>query len=429
MKRKCLNSIFALLLAGAMLLTSCNSAGSAGGTAETTAAGGTQDTACTSTAVTTNTSQTSGTAAKPEYADIECESAKNFTYINFVCGESTEAINIGLPEEWKVYSDGENGYNVLKYGKEIGKVYLGGESELDEGKTELYSDVKTNLGIETRYSINRYGEAEYTYRKRIAFKYADGGATRTLTLDVDFAAIDDAGVRSIRGVPHTWEIVKKPELGNLSFSNKPKNILILGNSFVSTSRIGQMLLYLCAEEEIGSVTAVSLPNVSAQDYASSSYWLAEISSGVYNILFLNGFYSITDVTELEKIISACKQGGVQLVLMPAHNETFTTISSAKAKYPDIVMLDWRDEINSLIYSGISKEKFCMDDGPEHSTPLAGYVGAAMIYRSLFGKMPTAPIDTDYCGISQATVNRLLGDYVKTGVIYSASPSKIYFFDE
>lgn len=429
MKRNCIKAVLALMLAGTVLLTSCNQTGSTADSSGTESATA-QTTNSSQTDGTSKTTQTSGTEVKPEYADIKCESAKSFTYINFVCGESEEAINIGLPEEWKIYSDGENRYNVLKYGKEIGKVYLGDESELDEGKTELYSDVKTNLGIETRYSINRYGEAEYTYRKKIVFKYADGDKTRTLTLDVDFTAIDDKGVRSIRGVPHIWTIMKKPEFGNVSFSNNPnRNILILGNSFVSTSRIGQMLLHLCAEEEIGSVTAVSLPNVSIKDYASNSYWLAQIAGGTYNVLFLNGLYSNTDVTELEKIISACKQGGVKLVLMPAHNETFTTIGSAGTKYPDIVMLDWRDEINKLIYSGISKDKFCMDDGPEHSTPLAGYVGASMIYRALFGKMPTATIDTDYCGISQMSVNRILGDYVETGVIYSASPSTIYFFEE
>jgi len=427
MKRKHLKAISAVMLAGVMLLTSCNVPGS---TVDTSGTGTAQPAGVASTSGTAQTSQTSGTAAKPEYADIKCESAKNFMYVNFVYGGSTEAINIGLPEEWKVYSDGENRYNVLKYGKEIGKIYLGEESELDEGKTELYSDVKTNLGIETRYSINRYGDTEYAYRKKIVFKYADGDKTRALTLDLDFTAIDDAGVRSIRSVPHTWEIMKKPEFGTVSFPKSGnRNILILGNSFVSTSRIGQMLLYLCADEEIGSVTAVSLPNVSIKDYSSNSYWLAQIASGTYGILVLNGFYSNTDVSSLENIFSACKQGGVKLVFMPAHNETFTTINSAKAKYPDTVMLDWRDEINKLIYSGIGKEEFCMNDGPEHSTPLAGYVGASMIYRAIFGKMPTAMIDTDYCGISQAKVNRLLGDYVKTGIIYTASPSTIYFFEE
>ena len=59
----------------------------------------------------------------------------------------------------------------------------------------------------------------------------------------------------------------------------------------------------------------------------------------------------------------------------------------------------------------------MNDGSEHSTPLAGYVGASMIYRALYGKMPTAEITYGKCGISQESVNRLLGEYVETGLIY------------
>jgi hypothetical protein len=206
-------------------------------------------------------------------------------------------------------------------------------------------------------------------------------------------------------------------------------VLILGNSFVASSRIGDILQTICEGEGIYRVNAISLPNVSIKDYASSEYHLELISSGRYGILFMCGLFSVNDEKGLEKIYEACQRSGTVLVLFPAHNEGYKNIENAQKKYPDIVTVDWRNEINKLIYSGINKWQFCMKDGPEHSTPLAGYVGASMIYRALYGKMPTAEVDYNSCGVSQATVESLLGSYVETGIIYGASKSSIYIFEE
>jgi hypothetical protein len=44
-------------------------------------------------------------------------------------------------------------------------------------------------------------------------------------------------------------------------------------------------------------------------------------------------------------------------------------------------------------------------------------------------MPTTEVSYSACGVSQGTVEGLLGDYVETGIIYGASKSTIYFFEE
>lgn len=76
-------------------------------------------------------------------------------------------------------------------------------------------------------------------------------------------------------------------------------------------------------------------------------------------------------------------------------------------------MDWKQEINSLIDDGINKWAFCIDDQHEHSTPLAGYVGAHMIYRAIYGELPTLDHGCSY--VSTTQIKQLLGNYLKTGI--------------
>ncbi|MBQ9745812.1 MAG: hypothetical protein IJW21_03220 [Clostridia bacterium] len=423
MKKNYIKKLCALALAGVLTLTACDS-----GKASTQ---GTSAAHTTSASSQVTTSAATEQNKKPDYTELKCESPKNYTYINLLCGESVKAINLALPDGWKLYKEDGETFSITKYGKEIGKLYRGTESVLDEGKTEVYTDTKVNLGIETVYSVNRYGEDEYTYRRKIIFNYTDGEEKRSVTLDVKYTEIDDAGVRSLRSVPHMWEVVTEPKFGTVSFpeENPSRKIIILGNSFVSTSRIGDMIASVCGGEDMTKVMSVSLPNVSIKDYAVNEYWLSRIESGEYGILFMCGLFSNDDVKGLEVIYEACKKGGTRLVLFPAHNENSACIERAQAKYPELVTVDWRNEITKLIYSGINKWQFCMNDGPEHSTPLAGYVGASMIYRAIYGKMPTRTVSYSSCGISQDVVEQILGDYIETGIIYGASKSTIFIFEE
>ena len=67
----------------------------------------------------------------------------------------------------------------------------------------------------------------------------------------------------------------------------------------------------------------------------------------------------------------------------------------------------------LIESGVDKWKLCVDDAHKHSTPLAGLVGAHMIYRAIYGEIPSLD------GIYSVNINNaknILGDYLTTGHI-------------
>ncbi|MBQ8403506.1 MAG: hypothetical protein IJX55_03660 [Clostridia bacterium] len=414
-----MRKLAAALLAFTFFLSSCGGKTPAG-TAETTAS-----------VQSTSASQTVDMGSL-DYTELECENAGSFNYINFICGESVMALNIPFPEDWKLYKTSENTYTVKKYAKELGKIYFGAESALDTGKTEVYGDTKEVRGVETVYSVNRSGEkGDYSYRRKMVFGYKDDIEERKVTFDIDYTAMNDKNLDFIRENLHMWEVITLPKMNTLSFEsgNGRNTVMILGNSFVATSHIGSILNELCTPEEISYINAVSLPNVSIKDYAGSPTYLARIESGEYGMLFMCGLFSNDDVTGLEKIYEACKKSGTVLVLFPAHNEDRKRIKTAQEKYPELVTVDWKDEIEQLIYSGVDRWDLCMNDGPLHSTPLAGYVGASMIYRALFGELPKTSVTQQMSGINQGYVKTKLGAYLETGKICGASKSTVYYFNE
>ncbi|MBQ7291786.1 MAG: hypothetical protein IJW76_08710 [Clostridia bacterium] len=416
---KNISKLTALILAFALLLSSC------GGKAPTETEGGEEGVQSTSASQTVN-------IGALDYTELKCEDAGSFDYINFICGESVMAINIPFPESWKLYKTGENTYTIKKYAKELGKVYFGSESEQDDSGTTVYSDTKEKRGIETRYSVNRYGEkGSYSYRRKLVFDYDDEKAERKIVFDIDYTAMKDESVAFMREIINVWEVITLPKYNTLSFEsgNGKNTVMILGNSFVSTSRIGNILGDICTPDQISYIDAVSLPNVSIKDYAGSRTFLARIESGEYGMLFMCGLFSNDDVTGLEKIYEACQKSGTVLVLFPAHNEDRKRIKAAQEKYPELVTVDWKEEVEQLIYSGVDKWDMCMKDGPEHSTPLAGYVGASMIYRALFGEMPTKAVTQQVSGVTQGYIKTKLGAYLETGKICGALKSTVYYFTE
>jgi hypothetical protein len=95
-------------------------------------------------------------------------------------------------------------------------------------------------------------------------------------------------------------------------------------------------------------------------------------------------------------------------MFPAHNENDIVIADALKSDPAPLCLNWKKELNFLIESGVDRWDLCFDDYYAHSKPLAGYVGAHMIYRALYGEAPKISLQTS---ISQNSVNQILGDYV------------------
>lgn len=195
----------------------------------------------------------------------------------------------------------------------------------------------------------------------------------------------------------------------LSPKNDSKTILILGNSFVGTSQIGAFLKsMLDAAESDYSVEAVSRGYATVATYSSDTNLMSRIEDGEYCYVFQCGFYTVGDPDQFSLMREACMVSNTGIAVFPAHNENTTFISRADSDN----MLDWQGEISALLAAGVEYDDMCFNDMHAHSTPLAGYVGAHMIYRNLFGKLPPdltddAPLDMEY-------IEAKLGSYVTTG---------------
>ena len=121
---------------------------------------------------------------------------------------------------------------------------------------------------------------------------------------------------------------------------------------------------------------------------------------------------------MSKRSKACDISNTMLIMFPAHNENSASISAAQKANPSVRILNWRSELVNLIAEhGVDRWALCINDTYEHSTPLAGYVGAHMIYRAIYGETPKKGLTQS---ISQYYVDSILGSYSSEGY-YSASP--------
>ena len=141
-------------------------------------------------------------------------------------------------------------------------------------------------------------------------------------------------------------------------------------------------------------------------------------------MFICGLYSGDEILNLVNLKEACDKSETKMILFPAHNESRDVINTALKKHPDYEIIDWKNEIDNFIISGISKWEFCVNDQHLHSTYLAGYVGAHMIYRSIYG-VPQGKVSET---ITQKHVDSLLGDYKKTGIVEFNNLNTINYFE-
>lgn len=373
------------------------------------------ETGASSSDVVTHTTATTSAPSKSDgYLSLVCEKIEDYKTVNLVYEGGIIALNINIPSSWRVSRKSDSEYTITRSGKNVGSIYKGVFSPSD-AETVYSGDNMTRREIDTSYYIDKYSkDGKISYRRRLVYSYTDElEEKKYITLDIEYTEADDTSFSRIRRVSQPLAIKIPPVLGNIRFEegNGKKSILLLGNSFISTSGIGGSLYDLFGDE--CRVEAISRGNATVMTYVEDTEILSRIEKGEFGILFMCGFYSNPDVVAFEKIKKVCDASNTVLVIFPAHNETTTTLSSLRDKYPTLHYLDWKGEIDNLIFAGVEYDDFCVNDTHKHSKPLAGYVGAQMIYRSVMGKIPENTVKT---AVSQTYIENKLGDYVKTGKI-------------
>ena len=331
-----------------------------------------------------------------EYAD---------SYFEFGDGESILALS--LPSEWAFESDGNGGYDILRTSCEncqIGRVF-NYEADDTDGWNALTVRQNNVNGIDvTEYAEEQEGEFRYRY----TFK---NGENDVITLIAKVMEVSEKSAMKLLNGKLTAE-TEATGVGTLSYL-QGGNILILGNSFISTSDIGsildEMLFY---SENKCNVEAVSIGYATVGTFISDTSLMSDIEAGTYDAVFICGLYSESEIDYLKILQMSCETSDTALVVFPAHNESRGAINAASEACPWLYCLDWKAELDMLIDQGVDKWELCINDSHLHSTPLAGYVGAHMIYRAIYGEMP---VDLMYA-IDQTYVDSVLGDYTEYGVL-------------
>ncbi len=388
---------------------------------QSTAPSGTADTVASSaTADTTASSQNTESVSTPEqedsYKNIPCAEIYAFREVSFFVSNSRTKINIMFPKYWTLEKS-DKGYDILQASKVIGSVTV---SDVVDSESTVHSEKVTRSNVSITGRINRIAsEGIEAYSRIISYQYKDEeGNSRTITITMPYHHIDDEAV---------WTMMAKtkkrtatdPKMGVLPLADNRKSVLILGNSFVASSKIGSVLQKMCGTSL--SVEAESRGYARVTTYVQDESVMNRIRSGDYAAVILCGLYDSPSLANLEHMVNACASSNTELAIFPAHNENVSMIGTARLMYPSVLFLDWKGEIETLISSGIDETHFCIADSHKHSTPLAGYVGAHMIYRAIFGKVPA---ETSYSEVSRPEIG-LLGEYASTGSVSFSKPDSTY----
>ena len=341
------------------------------------------------------------------YQDIACAEISYFQPAVLAIKNSNVLFHLVIPEEWEL-KESNNGYDIVKNAKTIGRITASATAYSPKESVNAFHGKITSGNVKVTHSIDRVNATSFT--RTLCYNGDDNlNKYKKLIVTVNYEELDAAAVyRMMTEVQKTNSYTEK-NMGVLPIEDNRNRILILGNSFVGTSNIGDILQKMCGYETI-TIEAHSRGGANVTTYAKDAYMLQDIQAGNYSVVFMCGLYGFEQVATLSNIVDACEFSDTKLAIFPAHNETRMQIDTAAEMYPNAVLIDWKKEIDSLIQSGIAESYFCIADSYKHSTPLAGYVGAHMIYRAIFNKIPTA---TYFTSVSKSQIN-LLGDYVTTG---------------
>ena len=354
------------------------------------------------------------------YDDIVCTAIYKFKQVGFSVSGSNTMLFVKLPQDW-ILEKSTNGYNILNASKVIGSITT---SVSNNNTVNVFNNKLTVNDIDITHDIEQItANEEPSYIRVLSYKYTnDEGNTDSVIITVPYQEIDSSAAYKMITETTKSSYSTKSNLGILMPDNARKSILILGNSFIGSSRIGNILQTMCGNDVYVEAHARGYAHVGT--YTSDTELMQYIKNGSYAAVLICGLYDQEAVTDLEYMISACKESNTKLAIFPAHNENQQKIDHAVSLYPDTILLDWKAEINHLISTGIDTSNFCINDSHKHSTPLAGYVGAHMIYRAFFNEIPKT---TQFDDVTQEQLN-LLGDYITTGTVILLNKDNVYALD-
>ena len=359
------------------------------------------------------------------YLDIPIQKPRGYMSREYGLKNSSFYVKLKFYLDWERIDDGEGGCSLWRNGAEIGRIIAGEAPDANEWKTVYRKDSVPSVLNVTEY-LERCGTGEtLRFRHRFCYRYMERGEERLITLMLNYGEADTYVQNQLRDNALFIEHHTDPMYGALShLQNKP--IIVLGNSFIASSCIDYIYNEIAAKSgKLPMMDAQARGYASISTYANDSALLARIAKGEWSAVFLCGFYG-RDETSVGIIKNACNKSNTQLIIFPAHNESDAMLNTSISPHPELLKINWKREIDLLIGEGRSKWDFCINDAHLHSTELAGYVGAMMIWRAIWGEMPNVTLTSGL--IDQEWADSILGEYLKSPTFELADTSKITFLE-
>ncbi len=348
------------------------------------------------------------------YKSITCAQTAGYTEAGFGINDFDYVLSLRYPAEWSIEKVDGEAYKILCDGKTVGEIVHGVADDVKLWKTVNYINA-TASNVVTRRYIEKIGAGESLgFRYRFVYECKVDRITEKITVTVDYSALNSKANKWVYlesgFAPKT---LKTDPISGIYEELDRADILIIGNSFVNTSKVGSILAEMFSiNNKKCTVNAISRGYATVKTYVDDSGIMRDIKDGTYDAVFICGLYSGEEIINLVTLKEACDKSDTKMILFPAHNESRDVINTALKKHPEFEIIDWKNEIDNFIVSGVDKWDFCINDQHLHSTTLAGYVGAHMIYRSIYG-VPQGKVSNT---IAQKDVDALLGDYRKTGIV-------------
>jgi hypothetical protein len=345
----------------------------------------------------------------PKHWQLKCRITKEYQKLHFEIGEKGRTLSLQLPKNWKLtLADGA--YTLEFDGEQIGS--FGFESAKSDGWTlvEDYTRAGGNQLSVTKLIESRGSGKDVEYRYIFEYEYKEDGESYKLYLTAPYTELDANAADKLYQMP---EISAKSAVvdGSLSHLADGK-ILILGNSFIGSSQIGYVLSEMLAlNDKSLAVSPIGRGYATVATYIADEALMSRIENGEFDGVFICGFYSDDEANNLKVLETACNLSDTTLVIFPAHNEFDSPINLAQKACPDLPVLNWRGELNSLIETGVDRWDLCVNDAHGHSTVYAGLVGAHMIYRSIYSAIPN--IDGMF-SLDIVAAREIIGSYLETG---------------
>lgn len=353
--------------------------------------------------------------------------------VSFYYRENKKGLVVSLPSAWsfKKSAVSPNIYEIMSGKTNIGKVIVNTmwnpSAEVDI--TAIYEGIE-KTGQKRIYTYSN-GKKSAT---RCLFFFSELTSLSLITsfrIEVDACEMDDETATRILD---TGRIAFSSGMGKaLLDEGKDNRVLVLGNSFVVSSQIGQMLELMVRKAGLDTtVYPESRGYYSVSLYTQDTGLMKQIASGAYDVVFLCGFYSYSDVAAFSEFEATCKKGGATVVITPAHNEPHY-YGEAAAQYPETAIANWKELINILISSGYPESYFCINDTYKHTNVIGGYAGACMLYTVLFNKKPPSVYEEvsgqfyelGQLGLGQSEMKALFGQIEKAAYSYIAAADVCY----